>query len=73
MNLHGRDKILRGLGQLDQMHPAGHVAVGDTRRGEVLRAAQRGRPWRYHDPKFVDVTTKAPCEVLHVIGDLRQR
>lgn len=73
MSLHGRDKRLGSLGQLDQMHPAGHVAVGDARRSELLRAAQRGRSRRYHEPKLADVTAQAPREFLHVVGALRQR
>lgn len=37
VGLHGSDKVLRRLGQPDQMNPAGHVAIGEAARTELLR------------------------------------
>lgn len=73
VSLHDRDECLCGLGQADQMHPAGHVTVRDALRSDLLRRAQRGRSRRYEEPKLADVTAKALGEFLHVAGALRQR
>lgn len=73
MSLHGRHECLSGLGQLDQMHPARHVPVGDTCRSELLRGAQCRDARRYEGPELSDVTAKAPREFLHVAEALRQR
>lgn len=73
MGLHGRHELLGRLGQSDQMHPAGHVAVGDRSRAELLRAAQCWLLLGHHDAESIDVTAQTPREVYNIGGGLRQR
>lgn len=65
-----RDELLRRFGELDQVHPAGHVALGDAVRAEPLRAQQDGGARRGSCSQLGNVTAQTANEVLHISSAL---
>lgn len=70
VGLHGSDKVLGCLGQPDQMDPAGHVAIGEAARAELLRTEQGRLLRRRQGSGLADVSSQPQCAVLHIGGSI---
>lgn len=72
-SLGGTDEVERGLGQLDEVNPAGQIAGGRVGRAEPLCSDQGEIVGRPHGTEPADVATQACGETLHVLGRLGER